>query len=603
MQHIFQAFNSLSAEDDPATTRALEEVVFQDFPRQYRLSSHKKVIFKPEQGLTEQEKGLIDELVQHLIDLDYLPRRFYTEYFNIETSILSRRQYGQIQQGLLAFCKEDEWTQRTGLFKHAAWTQPPDITKENLPILVQRLNQLTSFDGDLQLERNLILGERSPYSRSLIYRLRCLGQYADNEKWPQSLDRSAMIRSFQVQIKLGLKKKEEIDFEAKELSRDLFNLLADVDTLFRHYHLRNRNGLLFYQLSDSEPIPRAHSRYLISWKSRFHYAQDEETFKRVIQNRTSLNFGRLKILLAERGEASTLIYTGQNQFGTRLLQLKLWMIGFYYGELDGWWGPLSHQALLDFLEQEKRLRHHKRFLIPVEDGFWAINMDRLGGLLSRYDAKAVREEDFIERIPADQESILSEQFFQKENGVRRYYRESRKQQRRIYHGIRSLVACVLRGLTKVWDWVAGKVRKVIGAIVSFFKIAAKRIWEGMLSVTQAFRRFIHFILRKPITTPELLKKAPATSPFVMTRFAIDSDAVNLYSSSVDSSQMTLHLNLIRHLTQGLSLLLTIANEIVKLMLHLSRLRSPIGWIRLGLWIGRKVAQTVRSFQGSAHKLS
>ena len=149
---------------------------------------------------------------------------------------------------------------------------------------------------------------------------------------------------------LGRVKRHEIDFESEALSPALFRQLGDAHGMFSQYQEGHRTNLLFYRLDEAEEAA-APSQWLIVWRNDFIYGDRENVFERRIRQRTALDYQQVIQFIRGRGTAATVFHTIQNKLGLRLLQLKLWMAGFYYGRIDGWWGPLSHRALFDLLEQ------------------------------------------------------------------------------------------------------------------------------------------------------------------------------------------------------------------------------------------------------------
>jgi len=597
MERIFQVFQPIGSGVGSVDIAAAEAIFREDLPRAYQLPAGSRLSIRPGRALSAQEEALLDELVQHLIDLAYLPESFHQDYFDRPQPAVSPEQWRSIHAALLELVQEDDWARQAGLLGQAFSDRDTLLQADGmLPLLVQRLNRLVSLDGELLLSRPLKLGEKSGYSRALMYRLRSLGQYFDGEAVPVQLGRPALIRAFNVLILLGLKKREEIDFKSDELPPEFFQLLGDAHRMFGHYLQGHEDRVLFCQLPEAAE-PLAQSQWLIAWKGSFVYAGSEQAFQRQARRQTTLDYESLKLYLQRRGTAATVFHTAQNILGLRLVQLKLWMAGFYYGRIDGWWGPLSHQALLDFLEQEgvDKDKELGRFIAPVEDNYRAVNLARLGALLSAYDAPAAKapdqERQLMEALAVEDEEAVQTALYSGDGNIRAFYRESRKNRRRLYFGIRSLAASALRGVKKVLGWIKRKVQKVVGAVISFFKAVAKRIREGILLFAESFRRFLHFVLQKPVVSPEV-GAVPAGGPFVLTRFAVDSDVVNLHSASVSPALMAAHLSLVRRLTAGLSLFLAIATEVIHLIAILGTLATPVGWIKLGFWIAGKVEEVL-----------
>ena len=61
-----------------------------------------------------------------------------------------------------------------------------------------------------------------------------------------------------------------------------------------------------------------------------------------------------------------------NRLGLGILQLRLWALGYYKGEVDGAWGPLSFAALQHFLADEKV--EVKKLVRALAGGYIALNL-------------------------------------------------------------------------------------------------------------------------------------------------------------------------------------------------------------------------------------
>lgn len=73
----------------------------------------------------------------------------------------------------------------------------------------------------------------------------------------------------------------------------------------------------------------------------------------------------------------------------------------------------------------------------------------------------------------------------------------------------------------------------------------------------------------------------------MTRFDLDSDVTIAQSDKLPQGVKQSHNRLIRGLTFGLRIFLEIAGTVISLIRNLA---SPIGWIRLGVRIGKLVGE-------------
>lgn len=604
MESVFQAFKSYSSDEaDSATIDNLDRAVRTDFSQAYHISYDGNFFLDEKEELSLQEKALIDELVQHLADLLYLPDDFYIKFHKRNNRRVALKQWHVIRKGLFEFIHEDDWIIQTGLFAKIHSNRGLIFAKDMVPVLVQRLNQLTTFDGDFVIPGSLTLGDQNSYTRSVIYRLRALGAYFGNENPGPILDKTALIRVHNLEFILRSGSGVEVDFRSTVIEPDFLKILCDAQKLFELYLESQANRILFYKFADATEKVRANSQRLIVWDKKFIDAPTDRKFKNRVKN-ANLPYPQVQKFIEGRGSVEAAASTASNKLGIHLLQIKLWMGGFYNGEIDGEWGAMSHEALQDFLDQEhKFLAGRNKYMLYIEEEHWAINLPRVGDILVDYciatDEDEKQKEDVLfGEINQENEPLLQERILTKPGTkMRSVLKKARRKRRRVYLGLRSLIASALRGLGRIKDWLAKKVAKITGAIVSFFKAISKRIREGIATFFSAFKRFSHFILGKPIFNPVKIKELPGNTTFVFTRFDFDRDAVNLYSSTIDKRLMRRHTRELRNLTMGLSLFLYIATVIVDLITVVANLTNPYGWIKLGIKIGREISEIIKRSKG------
>ena len=152
---------------------------------------------------------------------------------------------------------------------------------------------------------------------------------------------------------------------------------------------------------------------------------------------------------------------------------------------------------------------------------------------------------------------------------------------------KSIIASAMKGIKRIKRWVKKQVKKVAGAVISFFKNITKRIREGISIFYRAMKRFAIFILNKPVITPENFKDMPLETTLMMTRFDLDRDVTIVKSAKLPEPILQQHGKLLHRLNFGLTLFLEIAGTVISIIRNLA---SPIGWIRLGVKIGKRVSE-------------
>jgi hypothetical protein len=304
----------------------------------------------------------------------------------------------------------------------------------------------------------------------------------------------------------------------------------------------------------------------------------------------------------EAGDA----YIDQAVLCRRVVQLLLWMTGYYQGRLDGSWGARSHQALLDLVKLTSE-NERTDLVQNVGDGLWIFSVSGcISRLLNSHVPIADNPEGEVDMGNAtggfdEQKSSMLEEM---ENGlarealppgfdgqavegeeenlhfVRRFFDGIKRLGRRVYYGARTLVVGAIKGLKDIWLYLRDE---VVGPATNFFRHVFKQIREGIRSFFDGVRRFVHFVLRKPVISYN-------ENELVFSRFDMDSDCL-CYASYPNSSTLLIdHRVLVADLTRQLVIFMRIAGRVIGMIVTL---RPPFGWIRLALKIGRIIFEEIR----------
>ena len=536
-------------------------------------------------------RGQWHEAIQHLTDLDYLATPDYTAWHR-------SRQAGQeppvdllgrVLAAIDAFVAEETESlvrelptaPRGRLADRLGWAE------RYLPVLVHRLAELCSFDGDLLPRSDYRIGERSPFGRSLAFRLRVLffdyraarrtgkrRRYFAVDMLPQVV---AML-SFLPPAYADLRP----DRRATTLAAGLQSLLLHADVLFDAYRA----------------------------------AQGKRTFLQYRVTEVSSGTGEVAHRLRRRANRwirreGDRLDTGVNHFGVRLIQLFLWRGGFYTGRPDGDIGPLTHTAMLAMLEQEAEYgdipeRRLSGILVPAErDLDWVIDLRKLGDVLERYrvpdEAEARAEEDRVwERVrAAGQEGALDRSFVERQREVGRLYGSARPERlRRVYYGLRGLIRGAYRAIGRVIKWIAGAVERLLGAVFDFVKAVAKRIQEGVGLFFTGFRFFANYVLGRPLITVAEEGSAGDRS-VLLTRFRIDFDVVNLFNTQADRETLARHARLLRESRLGAAYFFSVIADCLG---TIALLQPPVGWLRLALAMARTVRDYLNGSRGATGRV-
>ena len=534
-------------------------------------------------GSSRQLRADAEELVQHLTDLAYLPLRFRTEWLTLEDRPTAD-QLGKLLQAATAFFTEDPYFSAVGV-------QPPPATNREarlawltdmLAVLTYRAGLYTSYDGwSEELPARYRVGERSALGRSLAFRLRVyLRDYQSGRGGGQRVayfDERMLPQLYAVDNAVGGAMTTLLPSRgAKTLSPGLIQLLFDDRALLRYFRRAHRF---------SPGVKR--TRYLVYRRAqtgRLDALNPEEAGRQLTRLRRRV--GRRLV------QGEVLADTGSNRLGIRLLQLGLWRAGFYLGALDGRFGPQSHAAVLALVEQEREQkqpavgpRQLDRLLVEVGD-LIAVDLKLLSKVLTVYAPviDAGGEEALWQQLSRNVHSDELDQGYRKHSpAVQQLVQQRvRRAQRRRYYGLGGLLRGAVRAVGRLLRWIAGMVTELVGAVVNFVQLVAKRFREGVSLFAAGLRYFGHYLLGRPIITLGQ-GRGKVDRPLISTRYALDFDVVAMVASQSSLQDMRAHTEYLRHLQHGASFFLDVA---ARLFRGVGLLTSPTGWVQLGAYLGR-----------------
>lgn len=478
MQELINACRNISFQPS-GDSEDVEVLVKNEFPDKFGIPYGWSVMLSgADSKLVEPLKGMVDELVQHLVDLNYLPSIFYDDYHQNVGEIMPPVFSKLISDAVKNYFAEDDALAEADLtLKDLDWD---DLIMSNdvLTIVVQRLNLLTSLDGECTIDAPLKVGDTGIYSRVLHYRLDAFGLFIKDDDIAAPISQQTIIQTLKINLLLGRKSHREIDFDANEIMPEDFALTGNVHVLFREFAKHHDKKMLVYKCLKEGVKPVTNYERLIVFKDKFIFGKNDKQFKRRIRNR-NLDFDQVQKHIADRGKE----WTGANRFGVHLLQLKLWVFGFYYGRIDGHYRELSHEAFLDLLEQEEKPKKHDDFILPLDDGFWAVNLPKTAELFADYDKKVddaeKQEEQLIEHIPDGMDDkLLQSRIEEKPDEVADFLRKSHKGKRRVYHGLKSNIASAMKGIKRVGKWIKKQLKKWLEPWSAFSKISPNASGKG-----------------------------------------------------------------------------------------------------------------------------
>jgi hypothetical protein len=565
MEKLQELVDEISFEDNynyEKLERYLVTQVASEYKVPYEETDHNR------EKYVETEREGLEEAMQHLADLGYIENDEFDRF--AQEKIVP----DSINEALKSYYKDDVLL-TTQYTVNANFGSPAFL--EFLPILNERLSLLTSLDGEFTHKVKFRISDKNLYSRTLHFRLRLLGLYDEDASLP--ISSKSLIGAYKLKLLLGVLTHVEYQqhVQGKEIANEIFNLTGNVYAILNSFRKRYHANLLYYFFPCPDQ-PEAELPYVFVHEEKLIYAKNKDSFKGAMRDNDA------PMLRWSLNKPELTMYTDENRFGIRLIQTLLWMNGFYYGRVDGAIGEVTYNALLNFIAADST-KNRSEYMVCMKEMTWAVNFDALSEQMMVYKATASEhdeEEELSEQAEPQVITAATEQV-QKEaiSRARKFFEDIKRVARRVYYGARSLIASALKGIRNVWHFIRDE---LIGPVANFFRHLLKQIRTGIRTFFDGMKRFIHFLLKKPLITVQ-------ESGFIVSKFDFDSDGM-LFTNSVDATALlTTHLNLQAKLTRQVNIFMKVTGEVIGMILSMI---PPLGWIKLALKIGRVIIDVVRN---------
>ncbi|MTB51057.1 peptidoglycan-binding domain-containing protein [Lewinella sp. W8] len=576
-----------------ANAAALQQPVAVVMPKEYAVPYPVDVrtsFGKDPAAVTRNRRGHWHELVQHLTDLGYLSASFFRNYHRRRERRKppTTAQFYHIYRAVGTFFREDDYPlfQRLGKFPSTAPKEQEEWIEKYLTVLVFRLEQLTSFDGKLPAPARYRPGDETALGRSLLFRLRVLFHYGEADfRSRDYFDEGLLgyLKSLEVSLKLDtslLPSQRD-----RPLPAETWELLFNYDYLFKAFRRAHR-----FSDNSGRRLP-----YFLAYELNNPTGRDEREAGVPSRFRRKLR--------RQLAEARFHVDTGENHLGIRLVQIGLWRAGYYTGAIDGEFGVRSHEALSALLNQEgeldrptvgrNRLRNALLTEVSGEDELWVADLRTVAKILEAYqpaDARQMEREERAIWAALDREGGADFDLLKRQVEVEDQYPDMTEpsRPRRVYFGLGGLIRGAFRGIRRVVNWVVRGIKKIAGAVFNFVKSVIKRIQEGIGLFFEGFRYFSHFVLGRPFITRG--KAVDGESPIMATKLAIDFDANSVINARATDEDLAAHAAFLVRMRDGLDFFLDAVSTIIR---WIGNLTTPLGWIRLGVFIARIVRDLLR----------
>jgi len=502
---------------------------------------------------------------------------------------------------------------------------------------MRRLLAQVGFENETCLSEEPSLGEQSLWARIVRFRLRTFDLSDEPVALPYSVE--CQQRLLDLSVHLKLKKKDTLSLQVR-----MIQLLGDASrlsaALMKHWgrwifvFKHDQAGLDQSIASKLETLAESNQKYLSL------YTPTDKQYQRLFiacgKHRRRRSVGAQKThapryfnengfryytksnppkwvrreieKTPSAGEAATHLI---NRLGLELLQLRLWMLGYYRGQVDGQWGPLSFAALQQLLTDEEA--KIEKLVFPLENNYVALNLrylfkkvlpkiDKATTSVQLADVKALEEEMRIQLKKPSDWATLQETCTKIEADEARLYRG--KTRRRRYGGLRGLLAALgrslkrfARSIVKVARAVIRGLKKLLNGALLLFRNIIRRIRKGVRLVGLAVKRFTYWLAKKPFVT------GSSNSPqFVLTRFDWDGDAFHFVQEGTGPAEIRRHHRYIKRMNLAFAIVSKLAIKAIDLMAS-----TAMGnWIMLAWDLYRLVTSSfwrdlkamIRQYQGT-----
>lgn len=476
---------------------------------------------------------------------------------------------------------------------------PPDSDSINFLYLAAQMG----FEAEIEIKKLPTVGEVSLLSRIVHYRLRVFGVFTQPADAPFSELTLNSIKALATILKLKLNRNESM--------LQVVNLLGNIRELSQSFMKHQGTWVFIFKLRPASPEVLKETyinninlinKDILKLENRKRQWVYEQVFvstginyldsggRRAWAGRNGLRYyrrsqvsGRIRQLVSKRLPADEAHGNIINKFGFELLQLRLWLLGFYKGELDGDWGPLTMLATKEFLHTNG-IKDINTVIKPVQGGYAVVNIRYLfKKLLAETDkhADSVNEKDAQElslKIFSEATNKTRwEQLEQAHNKVGELDMgvQSTRRKRRRSFSFRGLLSAVGRIFSEVAGKLINAVKKVWVALkkmtayaVNIFKQGIETIKQGIQIVGLAIKRAYYWLLEKPIFSTN-------ANSLVVTRFTHDGDAFHLVSNP-DKSLIKQHHQTVKKMNLAFSIMATIGFKALALIKDF----STLNWLRI-----------------------
>ncbi|MCH6259316.1 hypothetical protein MLD52_22370 [Puniceicoccaceae bacterium K14] len=418
--------------------------------------------------------------------------------------------------------------------------------------LLHKLSAQVDFYANLKLLSIPPLGEITLASRIIHFRLKSLGLYKGSASDAYSSDSHA-----------GLQTLAELLNWTRKRPLTLINAIGDVIELTKRLIEAHPSNLYIFKLpthSEVKDDPAKPSEFEWLWQGqgktfdKLKIIHKRQSPKQKKPSEAYFHYGKAK----PDQSLDKVLNSGITKLGLQILQIRLWSLNYYQGEIDGTWGEMSLNASANFLKTH-RAKNLKRFLYPLEGNLLAVNLAYVFKEIlpeSEEELSATGQEDLerlsngiFEQYEKNRNWDELEATYQKIHSLEEEVFQNTSKRRRRTFGLRGLLSAVgnffrnaARILKKAINFVIKGLKKLVGTAIRIFKYGLARVRKVIRLVGLAIKRFKHWLLEKPFLTLSEDKQHIA-----FTAAKRDSDSLFYVSPGSPQALISRHMRLLKQM--------------------------------------------------------
>jgi len=216
-----------------------------------------------------------------------------------------------------------------------------------------------------------------------------------------------------------------------------------------------------------------------------------------------------------------------NGFLIRLIQVRQWMNGYYYGKLDSQPADRTFQSIVELIEEEDLKRLRLKYVLTKlgssTEGYWLLNAQYFFDCVCELEEQAstkntaelIKEyEDQFDKDPIYKNEVTDAAWKSITAEIEEGIQETNTEIRRFYYGVKTLARSIGRVIHKLFLRIVRGVKSFIRIFKNFIKILYKEIREGI----RKFFEGMEFLFGK-----RQIETANSADKILVTKYDFDFD--------------------------------------------------------------------------------